>query len=368
MAAKPSLDDSQCLGCGFSALIFDGDECPKCGKVFKQAEFDQFIHDLEAAERAKLTFCVHCLRDVMLKSDGTCPGCRKTIDDPLEPMRDPDDFDARLSPKEHRKAMVEEIGSIFLKFLVGTVLGCILFLIFGAKHVGLVTFGMLGGLGMSVENMRNMRIHRHAWQSARLHEAFRKGRLPKRFVLFLRGFNSDRKTELRAGHFTSGIIQDNEETKMRKEIPKRYELLAIGDPKEGMRLGAKRFYCGDHEWQAVVEELLRKASFVIFRPSGGSFLDWELEQTIKAIHPHRVAVALHGTSTRKVSEFFSDHGERLGVKVDIPATGSVSGSERYLYFDANWGPRTVKAPLDHVIWMANRGPRTLAASGSAPNV
>lgn len=76
MKIVPTNNDSQCLACGFSGLLFDDENCPKCGEKFDEAEFDIAVTARDnQIQKPNVGICEVCERVVLFKKGRICPGC-----------------------------------------------------------------------------------------------------------------------------------------------------------------------------------------------------------------------------------------------------------------------------------------------------
>jgi TM2 domain-containing membrane protein YozV len=74
-------------------------------------------------------------------------------------------------------------------------------------------------------------------------------------------------------------------------------VVAIGKPGEPLpELGAARLYVSDDQWQAKVQELMKKARLVVVRLGSSPGLLWEIEQTLAHLPRQRLVLALLGGS------------------------------------------------------------------------
>jgi TM2 domain-containing membrane protein YozV len=72
-------------------------------------------------------------------------------------------------------------------------------------------------------------------------------------------------------------------------------VVAIGKPGEPLpELGAARLYVSDDQWQAKVQELMRKSRLVVLRLGSSPGLLWEIEQVLAQLPRQRLVLAVLG--------------------------------------------------------------------------
>lgn len=108
---------------------------------------------------------------------------------------------------------------------------------------------------------------------------------PRAPVVYLRSFAAD-KQPLMTFVYTAVVSAEQEIAFAMDRIG---PLIAIGKPGERLpELGAARLYVADHEWRAVVGEMMREAALVVIRAGETPSLWWEIEETMDRCRRQRV--------------------------------------------------------------------------------
>lgn len=326
MKLAPISDDGQCPACGFRGTLEIGDNCPECGGAFDEDKFDATVAagDWRIGLRG-VGFCNNCKQKMHFNSGLICSKCGTpaaegsietiepeeiqeevadsssigTFDEHTQhanlidsPIPEPD-LEVHELNRSHRKLsdQPERPTSQYYRnermshygLAIGKLVGCclvalLLALILPHFQGFFIPLGILTGFGMAHSELLRAKESGHAAKSASLQERMESGELPKLFILFLRGFRSDMKTQENMSRITPGLEIESTEQKILSRLP-QYEVIAIGDPEEDIpKLGAARLYFTDEDWQTAALNLMEKASLIVMRPGSGRFLTWELEQ------------------------------------------------------------------------------------------
>ena len=126
---------------------------------------------------------------------------------------------------------------------------------------------------------------------------------PRPPVLYLRSFADDGQTLigeqpwwLRLGARVAAPVSPEQE--IAQLLAALGPVVAIGKPGEPLpELGAARLYVSDDQWQAKVQELMRKSALVVVRLGASPGLLWEIEQALAHLPRQRLVLALLGAAT-----------------------------------------------------------------------
>lgn len=122
--------------------------------------------------------------------------------------------------------------------------------------------------------------------SKRKTTTFDKEKIYGPFVLYLRSFVDDKKTQKRISYLTDIRTEEELLVDVLSDIAPVY---AIGDPKDKqMPLGASRIYVENEHWKSTVEDLAKKAEVVVLRLGKTDSFWWEVEMAIKNIPLEKV--------------------------------------------------------------------------------
>jgi TM2 domain-containing membrane protein YozV len=125
---------------------------------------------------------------------------------------------------------------------------------------------------------------------------------PRPPVLYLRSFADDRNAlmgeqsflERRGAVIAAPVTPEQEMADILDSIG---PVVAIGKPGEPLpELGAARLYVTDDQWQAKVQDLMRRASLVVVRLGSSPGLLWEIEQALAHLPRQRLVLAVLGGS------------------------------------------------------------------------
>ena len=156
-------------------------------------------------------------------------------------------------------------------------------------------------------------------------------------VLYLRSFDDDRQGGRIKGSFS-------EEEHLAKVLSQIGPFVAVGRPGEPLpEAGASRVYVDDTNWQATVEDFLRRARLVIIRTGRTGGLEWEIEKSVRLLDPKRLVLLVD--STRELRDVLA--GIRR-VHPQVPARvrmgwRSISGVKGFIVFDDQWRPTCLRA-------------------------
>lgn len=125
---------------------------------------------------------------------------------------------------------------------------------------------------------------------------------PRPPVVYLRSFDADPQILVTGPSRASRIAglmnyaaSVSPEQEMAFLLARVGPVIAIGKPGERLpELGAARLYVGDHEWRAVVGQLMAEASLVVIRAGDTENLWWEVEQSMNRCPPNRIAILALG--------------------------------------------------------------------------
>lgn len=157
---------------------------------------------------------------------------------------------------------------------------------------------------------------------------------PRPPIVYLRPFELDR-TSRKATAFDP-LGGRTAEQKMARALRDVAPFVALGDPTEDLpELGAVRLYADDAGWQGTVEDLIRRAGTIILHAAGDSDgLAWEVQHVVGLEQPERIVFVRGDINDYDVFRNAFAHLFPRGLLDNIVATS------RYLYFDADWTPRS----------------------------
>src|SRR5205823_5979620 len=130
------------------------------------------------------------------------------------------------------------------------------------------------------------------------------------------------------------------EERMVDEFRKNGPVIAIGRPGERLAgTGAARAYVGHDEWQAVVIDLIARASLVVVRLGTGDGLSWEIDTVLKGVHWRRILFqlpegGLFGRKKRAAYQSFRERSAGL-IGSALPAR---CRAVRFIAFDESGNP------------------------------
>ena len=125
---------------------------------------------------------------------------------------------------------------------------------------------------------------------------------PRPPILYLRSFADDGEALIgeqswwmRRGAALGAVVTAEQE--MAELLAAIGPVVAIGKPGEPLpELGAARLYVSDDQWQAKVQELMKKARLVVVRVGASPGLLWEIEQAFAHLPRQRLVLAVLGGS------------------------------------------------------------------------
>ncbi|MGD9249981.1 MAG: hypothetical protein PVG19_02095 [Desulfobacterales bacterium] len=109
-------------------------------------------------------------------------------------------------------------------------------------------------------------------------------------VLFLRSFADDASTSQPPdiAYIEPFIVATGEENLI-AVLNEIGPVIAIGQPGEKLpRMGARRRYVAQQDWQEIVQELMHAARLVVLLVGQGQGLWWEIEQALRWVAPQRL--------------------------------------------------------------------------------
>jgi hypothetical protein len=149
-----------------------------------------------------------------------------------------------------------------------------------ANLFGPVMWGALGGLCLAAS--KRIRVHVNVARQAAD---------PRAPVVYLRSFHVDKRLARRPLAIGRVVSFHTEEEQLVEALREIGPVVAIGRPGERLpRLGARRVYAGDAEWQEQILSWFAGASLVVIyvpsKPTEG--LAWEIEQSLSVVPLDRV--------------------------------------------------------------------------------
>jgi hypothetical protein len=159
-------------------------------------------------------------------------------------------------------------------------------------------------------------------------------------VLYLRPFKKDASTVARVlpGIANPALLLQTFytfEEQLTEAIEPIGPLVALAQPQASLpRPGAARYHAPDDEWKDQVEELLRKARLVIFRPGESEALMWEIEKAFEILKPSQLLFLIHRTSKKEYEAFTRSLKKSHGFS--LPAPSNVNG---FIAFSEGWSSR-----------------------------
>jgi hypothetical protein len=122
--------------------------------------------------------------------------------------------------------------------------------------------------------------------------------------------------------------------------------VAVGQPGEWFAPeGGARVYLEDDSWQAVVQDLISRARFIVMHLVPGGWTWWECCQVLKSDDPTRILAVI-------VGDFFTDESYALLRQNMQQEFGIVLNEQRRRYeficFDAERRPHEL--PLRYIPW------------------
>jgi hypothetical protein len=118
-------------------------------------------------------------------------------------------------------------------------------------------------------------------------------------------------------------------------------LVAIGRPNALLGApGADRMYVRDTEWQAVVLDYLGRSCAVILQPSASDGIQWEIEQTMAHVPPHKVLFSMVNFYRRP--DDYEPFREWLWLTtgVRLPALVPHWSQPCFIDFETDYSPKT----------------------------
>ena len=129
-------------------------------------------------------------------------------------------------------------------------------------------------------------------------------------------------------------------------------LVAIGDPREQLpRLGAVRVYAREgSEWQQVVTDLTKRASYVILEIGISEGVLWEVDFITRTVRPEQLILSLPndragatrwmrpGKRERRRQENYAAFREAARDEFPVALPEEV-GKSKLLYFEPDWTPQ-----------------------------
>lgn len=218
------------------------------------------------------------------------------------------------TPSHFRK---KQLGHLFCA--LGKLMGCIaigalLAFAFPVAEGFFIAMSVLTGFSFARSEILNAKVAGHGARSAKLQLDMEDGRLPKHFILFLRGFGLDMKTTENPMRYTQGLEITTTEQQIAARLPAGHTLIAIGDPEEDVpKLGALRVYCDHHGWQEAVLKLMNDAAFIVMRPGDGPFLSWELEQIAERVGGEKFILCGYRAGMNAYAKFIRKHESILKI-------------------------------------------------------
>jgi len=114
-------------------------------------------------------------------------------------------------------------------------------------------------------------------------------------------------------------------------------MVAIGRPGEAVQTaGALRFYVADNDWKQAIEEVLPKASIVIWHAGTSQGTWWELETIVKNVDPRRVILIIPSPVRR--ADAYHDLQRRSKDVLPIPLP-NLWEDINVITFDSQWQPQ-----------------------------
>ena len=173
-------------------------------------------------------------------------------------------------------------------------------------------------------------------------------------VLYLRSFKDDDITS-RPIRESALPVSFTEEEYLVDVLNDFGPCVAIGQPGEKLPdLGAARMYVANDQWQDKVKELLISSKLVVLRAGKTKNFLWEVEQSIKSIHPRNIIILIPKMKNIYVQfhrlanqAFPKPLPENIGESSLFSGIASLHG---YIYFDEDWTPHFTKFKFQIPFW------------------
>jgi len=148
-------------------------------------------------------------------------------------------------------------------------------------------------------------------------------------VLYLRSFDADEAAAKLKGRLTK-------EEHLTQLLARIGPVVAIGRPGESLpRVGARRLYVNDEQWQSTVEELIKSARLVALRTGRSSGLRWELRKCVELLRPEQLLIVV--STKAALNEMLAE----LGAPAALPfwlGLRPIAGIRAFVIFREKWKP------------------------------
>ncbi|MBI4348796.1 MAG: zf-TFIIB domain-containing protein [Elusimicrobia bacterium] len=184
---------------------------------------------------------------------------------------------------------------------------------------------------------------------------------PRPPIVYLRSFADD-ETAVKAPQLKDHLVlstllevgEGTEEEQIATLLGSLGPFVAIGDPSDELPdLGAARLYVDHADWQAKVEELLRRCALVVLRAASTPGFMWEVQRSFELLRPNQVLILIPVDWKHRRYEEFAK-ALPPSIRPPLPPLPPMSEGCRslrgILYFDAAGRPRMASLSSRGILW------------------